>query len=68
MQKSIRILTLYRFMFALNLFLHIYRIELARSPTNGNNSSKYCYICTCTVLRQYCITRKWFPLQGELAP
>ena len=33
MQKSICILTLYLFMFALNLFLHRFRNELAHSLT-----------------------------------
>ena len=39
MQKSFCILTLYLFMFALNLFLHRFRNELARSLTNGNHFS-----------------------------
>ena len=33
------ILTLYLFMFALNLFLHRFRNELTRSLTNGNHFS-----------------------------
>ena len=36
MQESICILTLYLFMFALNLVLHRFRNELARSLSNGN--------------------------------
>ena len=45
MQKKICILTLYLFIFALNLLLHRFRNELARSLTNGNYfSSIYMYI------------------------
>ena len=36
------ILTLYLFMFALNLFLHRFRNELARSLTNRNHSYLVC--------------------------
>ena len=37
--ENICVLTLYLFMFALNLFLHRFRNELACSLTNGNHFS-----------------------------
>ena len=55
-RKAFCILTLHLFMFALNLFLHIFRNELARSLTNGNH---FCSIGTkyrstiVVVLRSY---------------